>query len=375
MSGYEFLKQLAEKKDAEHHSFQDFYTYLDSKARKQGIPIHAQFELTPLCNFNCRMCYVHLTKEQMQGKPLLSVEQWKDIISQAWMAGMIRATLTGGECLTYPGFKEVYLHLRNLGCEITVLTNGALIDEEWIRFFRENRPLAIQVTLYGQNEEVYERVTGQRYFTKVIENIRIMLDVGLPVNLVVTPSKYLGEDVFDTIRLGKSFGVSFSVNDYLITPREETGRSEQQHDSDIDFYVKIKHFLNDEEAAEVVPEDSLPPIGGHVHECSQCGLQCSAGRSGFFIDWKGTMNPCSQLMMVKGFPLRDGFSKAWKQINQIAESWPRVPECEDCAYASVCSRCAARMLRFTEPGKQPLPMCEQTKYFVQHGIWHIPGCE
>ncbi len=376
-NGYEFLKQLDEKKNAQKSIHQEFYAYLDSKAREKGIPLHGQFELTPLCNFDCRMCYVHLAKEQMRGKPLLTVNEWKDLIHQAWKAGMIGATLTGGECLTYPGFREVYLYLRELGCEVSLLTNGALIDDKWISFFRANKPAVIQITLYGQNEEVYERVTGQRSFSKVTENIRKMLEAGLLVSLAVTPSKYLEEDVFETIRFGKTFGVDLSVNSYLMAPREETGRSEQQDDLDIDFHVKLRHFLDGkkEDEIQIIPEDRLPPVGGLAHECSQCGLQCGGGRSSFNIDWKGIMYPCNQLSMVKGYPLRTSFSEVWKQINRAVENWPRVAECEGCAYALVCSNCAAQMLRFTEPGKQPAALCEQTKYLVQHGAWHIPECE
>ena len=33
-NGYEFLKQLAEKKDSVQSPYQEFNTYLDSKARK-----------------------------------------------------------------------------------------------------------------------------------------------------------------------------------------------------------------------------------------------------------------------------------------------------------------------------------------------------
>ncbi len=376
-NGYEFLKQLAEKKDENQSMNQEFYAYLDSKAREKGIPLHGQFELTPLCNFDCKMCYVHLTKEQMQGKPLLTVEEWKDLIHQAWEAGMIRATLTGGDCLTYPGFREVYLYLQSLGCEVNVLTNGALIDEQWIRFFQNNRPISMQITLYGNSEEAYERVTGQRSFTKVTENIRKILEAGLPLSLAITPSKYLGEDVFDTIRLGKEYGIDLAVNNYLMPPREETGRAEQQHDQGIDFFVRIRHFLDGKEESEIqiIPEEQLPQIGSSTHQCEQCGLRCGGGRSGFNIDWKGNMYPCNQLSMVTGYPLRTGFKDAWRQINQTVENWPRVPECEGCAYASVCSHCAAQMLRFTEPGKQPHALCEQTRYLVQHGAWRIPECE
>ena len=377
VNGYEYLKQLSEKKEAAMHSFQDYFKYLDAKARVQGVPLHGQLELTPLCNFNCRMCYVHLSKAQMMEIPLLTVKQWKDIIHQAWEAGMMRATLTGGECLTYPGFKDVYLYLQSLGCEVSVLTNGYLIDEDWIEFFQKNKPMAIQITLYGQNEDVYERVTGQRGFTQVTENVRKMLKAGLPLSLAVTPSKYLGEDIFETIRCGEKLNARLTVNSYLMPPREETGRAAQKDDLDLDFYVKLWRFVDQEKGkqGQDIPLDSLPPIGGPKHECSECGLKCGGGRSCFNIGWKGNMYPCNQLAVIESFPLETSFREAWKQINREVENWPRVPECEGCAYASVCSQCAAKMLQYVKPGKQPIPMCEETRYLVQCGAWHIPECD
>ena len=85
--------------------------FLEFKARRLGIPMHGRFELTPLCNLDCKMCYVHLGTSQFNESSLLSVNTWKDLISQAHEAGMINATLTGGECLTYSGFDELYLFL------------------------------------------------------------------------------------------------------------------------------------------------------------------------------------------------------------------------------------------------------------------------
>ena len=376
-NGYEYLKQLAEKKEAARHSFKDYYDYLDKKAREKGVPLHGQFELTPLCNFSCKMCYVHLTKDQMLERPLLTTDQWKEIIRQAWDSGMIMATLTGGECLTYPGFKEIYLYLRSLGCDVSVLTNGSLINDEWIQFFQENKPSTIQITIYGHDEEVYERVTGQRSFQRVADNIRKMQEAGLTVMLSITPNKYMGEDVYECIRFGKTLGTQVTVNNYLMTPREETGRSEQEENPDIDFYVKLWRYLDDkgEEPIQDISEESLPPIGGQVHQCNKCGIQCGGGRSSFNIDWKGIMHPCNQFYRIESFPLKTSFPDAWKQINQTVENWPRVPECEGCAYATVCSKCAARMLKYAEPGKQPIAMCEETRYLVKRGAWHIPDCE
>ena len=38
-------------------------TYLHAKACRSGTPLAGNFELTPRCNFECRMCYVHLSAQ------------------------------------------------------------------------------------------------------------------------------------------------------------------------------------------------------------------------------------------------------------------------------------------------------------------------
>ena len=34
-------------------------TYIHQKGARLGLPVTGTFELTPRCNFNCNMCYVH----------------------------------------------------------------------------------------------------------------------------------------------------------------------------------------------------------------------------------------------------------------------------------------------------------------------------
>ena len=201
--GLEFIQWLHEKGESETPSYPKFYRFLSFRAREKGVPVHGQFELTPLCNFSCKMCYVHLDPNQMNGRELLSVDTWKNLMHQAWEGGILRATLTGGECLTYPGFDELFLYLHSLGCEVSVLTNGFLLDEKRIAFFKEHKPTSIQITLYGWNDDVYERVTGQRAFEVVANNIRKAVEADLPIRVSVTPSTYLGRDVLETIRIGK----------------------------------------------------------------------------------------------------------------------------------------------------------------------------
>ena len=155
---YDFLETLRRDNKKEFQNYDSFMEYFEEKAKKNNVPISGQFELTPLCNLDCKMCYVHLNNNQLQGRELLGVEDWKSVMKQAYDCGMMDAALTGGECLTYPGFKDIFLFLQDLGCQVTVMTNGFFLNEEMIDFFTEHPPADIQVTLYGGNDDVYARI-------------------------------------------------------------------------------------------------------------------------------------------------------------------------------------------------------------------------
>lgn len=376
-NGFELLEQLREKNGKKIQNYKSLSSFLDFKAREKGVPVHCQFELTPLCNFNCPMCYVHLNPDQLNGRSVFSVEEWKDLMHQAWEAGMIHATLTGGECLTYPGFDELFLYLHSLGCDISVLTNGYLLNDERIRFFKEHPPAFIQITLYGWNDDVYERITGKRAFQTVMENARKAIEADLPISINVTPSIYLGEDVLETIRIGMKMSKSFTVNSALFTPREETGRSDHQDTSETDLYIRIYRLINELGGRETkeADEDKLLPAGGPFHECNECGLRCGGGRSSYVLDWKGMMMACNRMHMINADARRIGIKEAWAKVNHEASNWPRVPECIECPYDRVCNNCAGNMLRFAAPGKQPTELCEQAKAYVRNGVRYIPECD
>ena len=76
-NGFELLQQLRDQKSKRNQEFSEFEKYLSLKAREKGVPVSGTFELTPLCNFNCKMCYVHLQTEQLHGQNVLSVTHGK----------------------------------------------------------------------------------------------------------------------------------------------------------------------------------------------------------------------------------------------------------------------------------------------------------
>lgn len=120
-----------------------FERSLLQKARQKHIPVTGALELLPLCNMNCDMCYVRLSRSEMerQGR-LRTVEEWVRLAEQMQKAGTVFLLLTGGEPLLFPDFKTLYRRLRNLGMILTINTNGTLLDEAWADFLPHTRRAA-----------------------------------------------------------------------------------------------------------------------------------------------------------------------------------------------------------------------------------------
>ena len=363
----QLLMQLDAQNVTDYRRYEAVRKFLNFKARDKAVPISGSFELTPLCNLDCKMCYVHLNKAQMHGMPLLTTEQWKDIMQQAVDNGMMYARLTGGECLTYPGFRELYLFLREHGIEITVLSNGLLLNEEMVAFFKEHPPAAIQITLYGADEDAYERVTGHRAFGLVMKNICLVRNANIPVVIAVTPNAYMtdGEDI---VRLLHREEIPFNINAGILEPRRETGRV--LADASLDTYISILKLVAGLKGMELLAEpdpESLPDTN-QDQGSALCGVTCGAGRSCFAIDWKGGMRPCNTFPCEGENVPELGFVDAWRRTNHTATNFPIPAECQGCAYQRVCMHCVADHAAGAPIGHASPAVCARGKRMVTEGL-------
>lgn len=343
-----------------------FNRNLEMRARKNRVPLHGKFELTPFCNLDCKMCYVHLNGAQYDKASLLPADTWKALIGEAHRAGMLYATLTGGECLTYPGFDAIYLFCRDHGIFPAVMTNGLLLDRERIDFFSKYPPSLIQVTFYGSSDDAYEKVTGARVFQTVYSNLERARASGLRVTMVLTPSSYMADDIRPLLETAVSLRLPFGINANLITPRRNTGR--QLEDLEVDQYIGIYRIWKELKQETLSPIDpvELPDESRDGSEAR--GLQCGGGRSSFAVQYNGKMSPCPSLSEVTTEPLAEGFRNAWHRLNLLADGVPMPCECTSCAYRECCLVCPAIHGNAQIPGHCDRRICERTKRLVREGF-------
>ncbi|NCB42983.1 MAG: radical SAM protein [Clostridia bacterium] len=370
----QLLNMLASKEGLEKADA--FYQYLRKASFEKGIPLIGCFELTPRCTLDCKMCYVHLYKNQMR-EPELTTEQWISLIDQACDAGMLFATLTGGECLTYPGFKEIYEYLQSRGVLVTLLTNGTLLDQDIVNWLAERPPERIQISVYGSSLEGYGKVTGvPEAFNKVDRAINLLVDAGLPVSFAVTVSKQLLPDFEPIVRYceSKIAGVT-RINSMPFETRPETGRLFESYAPSLDeqveaYRIRQKIFLGSHER-KTANEEYVENRQHGVPVPPETGIVCMAGMYGFAINWNGKMIPCNNFDYSGRYPLNEGFLSAWQYINQKCREYKNPYECIGCAYYGICRHCPAGHYRKAGEGHVDPDVCAEAKRMVAEKIRYL----
>ena len=330
------------------------------RAREACIPLTGAFELTPLCNFRCRMCYVRLSPAQMaaQGR-LRTASEWIRVAEQAAALGTYRITLTGGEALTRPDFEEIYLGLIERGIHVSLLSNGSLIDQDVVELLRAHPPLTMRFTLYGASNETYERLCGvSGGFDRVMRGLHLLSDAGLIFSLAFTETTENIGDLEDVIKIAAAFGTSPTITANLAPA--------------------VRGATSEAARLRIQPEGRAP-IGSRTAEIETSGCRASASeaasecprdlfsrctmhRSGFWIDWNGTMEPCGFMSYCKSRPFEQGFEAAWHDMHEKLAALELPKRCASCPDYSYCSACPGLRDAMTgSPTGTPEALCRDAQ--------------
>lgn len=330
-------------------------TYLHQKAREKGIPLSGTFELTSKCNFNCKMCYVH-TDECNRKHDELPARWWIETAKQAVSEGMVFLLLTGGEPLLHKEFPYIYTELKKLGLIISINTNGYLLNGETAELFRKYPPNRLNVSLYGSNDGVYERLTGVRGFSTVIKNVKNMISMGIDVRFNCSLAKENHTDMEGIFNVAKEMNLHIKTTPYMY-PQTRANGAVGENSGRLDPLQAAKCRVG-WSLLRYSPEEFVDRANGMkkgiamfeqecVEEAEPGKVRCRAGKTSFWINKNGEMSPCG--IIDKSFDIKEsGFSEAWKQVKEYTEAITLPPKCRVCKYRHFCNVCAA--VCYTETG-------------------------
>lgn len=333
-------------------------SYLHSKGRKLGLPIAGNFELTARCNFNCPMCYVHLSNEEVQNRGgELTAEQWLKIAGDAKDRGMIFALLTGGEPLVRKDFFEIYDGMRKMGLMVSINSNGSMLQGKILERFLEAPPFRFNISLYGGSDETYRRMCGLPAYSQVKENIRTLRKAGVDVSLNVSITPYNRNDLEQIYADAVELDVNVKASSYMYPSIRVNGgeygcgnRLDEKESAacsvawDCLRFTPEEFAIRAENMANMINEDQdgCPVEDGE-------GIRCRAGVTSFWLTWDGKMTPCGMMTEPVVYPLETGFDAAWDELRRQTARIRTPGKCVNCDYREICGACAA--VCYTETGR------------------------
>lgn len=348
---------------------------LYSIATTKKIPISGTFELSPMCNFNCPMCYVRKTPVEVLAHPrsMLTLANWLSIAEAAREKGMLYLLLTGGEPLLWPDFWTLYEKMIEMGFLVSINTNGSLIDGTAIERFRRMPPSRINITLYGASDETYEALCQVKgVYTKVSNAILGLKDAGVTVKLNCSMTTHNIDDLEKMVDFARANQLILDATPYMYPPirRDSSmiGRNDRFTPEEAGKYNLrriylqrgaefFQEFLREIISGKTEPlgldESCVDPVDGRI--------RCRAGKASFWITWDGYMTPCGMMPEPRA-EISDGFDNAWERTVANSREISLSGLCSKCENHEICHACAAMALAETGDFKGiPIYLCEMVQ--------------
>ena len=348
--------------------------FLHRKASITSTPISGTFELSPLCNMDCKMCYIKMSKEKQESiARLRTKDEWLELAKDAKDKGMLFLLLTGGEPFLVKDFKELYIELHKMGFCLSINSNGTMINEDVIKWLKHYPPTRINMTLYGASDETYARLCDNpKGFTQVKAALGLLKENNIQVKLNCSVTPYNKDDLREMMKFAQDNDLIIQATSYMFPPLRkdstQIGQNNRFSPNDASLYgAYISAYSNGFDNFKAYVESGQIELYDTDDDCGIIegdSMRCRAGITSFWMTWEGKMLPCGMIPDEGKDPWEVGFDSAWENAKNIVKDIKLPVECAGCGKKERCKACAAMV--YTETGsydKVPQYRCEMTNFY------------
>jgi radical SAM protein with 4Fe4S-binding SPASM domain len=304
---------------------------LVERAARELIPLDVSLELTRRCNFRCRHCYIpdfHVPDDVSTARLLALLEELAEM-------GTLFLALTGGEPLLRRDWDVVARRARELGFQVTLLTNGSLVDDRAADTLAE-LAVQVQISYHSSDPVVFDRVTARiGSAARVLEGVKRLRDRGASVELKVPVSRLNQDGATGVPRLAEALGVEARIFTTIVATKDG-GRGPLELRLPAPDAVRL---AGDRGAECYSPDEAAEHPAGD-------GPLCAAGVRYATITAAGDLLACNILPVPAGNINHASFREIWERsahlqrIRAIRRS--DLPECSTCPRLPYCGRCHAQ---------------------------------
>ena len=318
--------------------------YILSKNDAKYIPLSMTIELTNKCNYNCPFCYIHDNDSKGSYGNFYRFEDIK--MDLLWLIdhGLLYCTITGGEPLLHPDFKEIYLFMKNNGVLINLFTNLSLLNDEILDLILTYPPLKLETTMYAYNDPQYSLITNQTAFSAKDFKARVLMLKDKGINVICkTP---LNSSTINEFEKCKKWCDENKVAYYYSenVSNSYNGIDMQAYKLNYDVILKIKKSRVVE-----IPKQDFFNFG------KKQAFECGAGKCAFFISYDYCLRPCMSFYEIKDANFKIKYNEIHEAFNQMLDFinfYKNKPLtfCCGCTSKKICKVCVIDEIKYIQKG-------------------------
>lgn len=149
---------------------------------------YLRISITDNCNFRCTYCMPDEDYTFLPSQQLMTTDEIYEIAETFVALGVKKIRITGGEPMVRKDFMDIMTRLSELPVELTLTTNGVLIDKHLDDLIAVG-VRSINISLDTLNPIKFHQITKRNHFHKVLQNIQNCLKAGILTKINVVAVK------------------------------------------------------------------------------------------------------------------------------------------------------------------------------------------
>ena len=176
---------------------------------------YLRISLIEKCNLRCTYCMPADGIPLSPKADIMSADEIFGIAKTFVDYGVDKIRLTGGEPLLRKDFPAIIKQLSSLETEISITTNGILIDRH-LAVLKECKVLKINLSLDTLVATKFNAITLRNQFSIVMDNLALLLEHNFKVKINVVLIKGFNEnEIIDFIALTKEMPISIRFIEFM----------------------------------------------------------------------------------------------------------------------------------------------------------------